>query len=233
MADRVSWDNALDFVGAWHRERRPRVGRAVFGFLEVELRLMMPQRVKASWPKDRVEDVLRDVLAQLVERTLPEGVRDLRRYLRRTLRNRCIDLMRATKRRPAEPHEPGAEALDQVSVERDALSEAVAKQTRETVSEGLATLKIEDRVALKLDLAPEWMSLEELEWLAARTRLGVDEVLRRVVEADGVYELSKIMDPGDDAADDREARRKRLDRFLKRRDRAGGRLLAALGQVRP
>lgn len=96
---RASWDNALDLLLRWHEERRPEVGRAVLRFIESELRLMTPARVRRSWPDDLVEDALRNFLARLVEHRLPSDIVDLRAYLRRAFGNHCIDSYRARARK--------------------------------------------------------------------------------------------------------------------------------------
>lgn len=233
--DPVTWDNAREWLDAWHRERRPRVARAVFGFLEVELQLILPPMVKRALPEDQVDEVLQDILAKLVAAPVRGGVRDLKGYLRRALTNRFIDLERRRKRRPEElldtmdvgdfegPSEEGPQAVEAL----------VAEEARAAVRAGLDALSVDDRVALKLDHAPEWLSEEELAWLAARAGSSVDEVTRRIAHADEVYALSRIFEPGDDEEGDDEARGRRLDRFLKRRKRAGEKLVKVLGGEKP
>lgn len=231
----VSWDNALEMLAAWHRDRLPRVGRAVFGFLEVELRLIVPSKVKRALTEEQLDEVLQDVLAKLVAEALSAEVRDLKRYLARTVSNRFIDLERKRKRRPEElldtmevgdfegPSEEGPRGVEAL----------VAEETRAVVRAGLDRLSVEDRVALKLDHAPEWLSEEEVAWLAARAGSSVGEVTRRIAHADEVYALSRIFEPGDDEEGDDEARGRRLGRFLKRRKRAGEKLVKVLGGEKP
>lgn len=211
------------------------MARAVFGFLEVELRLILPPMVKRALPEDQVDEVLQDILAKLVAAPVRGGVRDLKGYLRRALTNRFIDLERRRKRRPEElldtmdvgdfegPSEEGPQAVEAL----------VAEEARAAVRAGLDALSVDDRVALKLDHAPEWLSEEELAWLAARAGSSVDEVTRRIAHADEVYALSRIFEPGDDEEGDDEARGRRLDRFLKRRIRAGKKLVRVLGGEKP
>lgn len=235
MVDPVTWDNAREWLDAWHRERRPRVGRAVFGFLEVELRLILPPMVKRALPEDQVDEVLQDVLAKLVADPVRGGVRDLKGYLKQVLKNRFIDLERKRKRRPEDLLDTVEVGELEGPVDRGprGVEALVAEEARAVVRRALDALSVDDRVALKLDHAPEWLSEEEVAWLAARAGSSVDEVTRRIAHADEVYALSRIFEPGDDEEGDEDARGRRLDRFLKRRKRAGKKLAKVLGGEKP
>lgn len=226
---RASWDNALDLLAQWREERRPQVGRSVLRFIESELRLMTPALVRRSWPEDLVEDALRDFLLRLVESRLPSGITDLRAYLRRAFRNHCIDGYRANSRRretsleagPGDwesPEDPSASPLH--AVLRD--------EQRARVHAALAGLSLADRVVLKLEIAPEWLSEEEVSWLAERTASTSSGVRAAIDAAADMHALTRIFDPGDDDPDDPESRRMRMERFRRRRARAREQLSAEL-----
>lgn len=97
------------------------------------------------------------------------------------------------------------------------------------IQRALDSLPIDDRVAVKLVHAVEWLTPSEMAWLAGRLRIERDDVPTAITAAGDRYELTKIFDPGDDSPTDLRARRQRLDRFLKRVDRALDRVRASLG----
>ncbi len=226
---RASWDNALDLLVQWHEERRPEVGRSVLRFIESELRLMTPALVRRSWPEDLVEDALRDLLVRLVESRFPDDITDLRAYLRRTFRNHCIDCYRARARKRESSLETGAGEWE-IPAEPSAspLHAVLRDEQRARVHAALARLSPADRVVLKLELAPEWLTEEEVFWLAERTGSNASGLRDAIDAADDMYALTTIFDPGDDDPDDPEIRRMRMERFRRRRSRAREKLRAQL-----
>lgn len=223
----ASWDNAFELLQQWHEERPPDVGRVILSFIESELRLMTPALVLRSWPNDLVEDALRNVLVQLVENPLPNNITDLRAYLRRAFRNRCIDVYRVRKRETPlndsageweHPDQTGTSPLDAILLD----------EQRVRVRTALNRLTMTDRVVLKLELAPEWLVEEELAWLAQRTAQTPSAIRQSINAANDMHALTRIFDSGDDDPNELEARRKRMERFRRRRARAREKLRAQL-----
>lgn len=226
---RASWDNALDLLVQWHEERRPEVGRSVLRFIESELRPMTPALVRRSWPEDLVEDALRDLLLRLVESRLPNDITDLRSYLRRAFRNHCIDSYRARARKRETSLEAGTGEWESPAESSPSpLHAALREEQRARVHAALARLSLADRVVIKLELAPEWLTEEEVSWLAERTGSNVAAVRETIDAADDMHALTRIVDPGDDNPDEPETRRMRMERFRRRRARAREKLRAQL-----
>ena len=94
----------------------------------------------------------------------------------------------------------------------------------------MARLGVADRVALKLCECPEWLDDDEVAWLAARGGLSSAEVRAAITRADGVHDLTRIFDPGEDDPADPEARRKRMERFRKRRNRVAERVARLMSE---
>lgn len=230
----VSWENAGAMLRRWHSTRERQVGRAVFGFIETELRLMIPPSFRRSWGEDRVEDVLRDFLKKLVKRPLPEHLDNLRSYLSSGIRRQCIDAYRKDNRRPEEPIED--DAMDEDS--RDSglsspLQLTLRNEQHAKVHAALVRLEVADRVALKLEHGPEWLDEAEIAWLGARAALDTVRVRAAIAAAATTYDLTQIFDPEADDPADPEAHRKRMERFRRRRSRALEKLKAFLEEVEP
>lgn len=226
----VSWENAHRLLLKWHEDSDPEVGRAVFYFLEVELRLMIPSLVRRSWPEDLVEDTLRSFLSRLVERPLATEISSLRAYLRRSFGNYCIDCHRAQARRREIPLEIHSNEWDQVV---EYTRSRIVDEAHTNLSLAMASLSIKNRVVLKLELAPEWLSDEEIDWLASRTNSNSACILDAIRCADDMHALTRIFDPGDDSPDDPKLRRDRMERFRRRRSRARDILRQMLKEVMP
>lgn len=213
----VSWDNALGLLLQWHDQRRPEVGRQVLRFIETELRLMMPALVRRSWPEDLAEDALRSLLSRLVEVRLPYTITNPRSYLQRAFRNHCIDTYRAHAQKTSIeasewelPHEPFPSPLHAM----------LREEQQSRVHAALDRLPPADRVLLKLEFAPEWLTNEEVLWLAEHTRASVSQLRKAIDIAGDMHDLSRIFDPDDDDPHDLEIRRVRMERFRRRRSRA-------------
>lgn len=219
----MSWSSVLELLVRWHRDRDHGAARTVFTFLEQELR----REVSARQPE--VEDALRDVLARLVETRLPPGVQDPRAYLVTAVRRRGIDLVRARQRRR---EHGGEQELLQVKFdqprEQEPAEAASATERAERVRRAIGRLEIADRVALKLCDAPEWLDDEELLWLSSRMSGTSEEIRAAIGRARDMHDLTRIFDPGEDDPRDPEARRKRMERFRKRRNRIAERVAALL-----
>ena len=220
-----SWENAQAILDRWHEDRRPALGRALFGFLEIELRLMIPPLIRRSWPEDLVEDALREFLMRLIEQPLPDGIGNLRAYLRRSFGNHCTDCFRARERRPESPLEPEIGDWEVPSASDPSPLEVALRREREgQLHAALARLAIADRVVLKLEFAPEWLDAKDAGWLAERAGLSTPDLRDAIAAADGIHALTRLFDPGDDDSNDTELRRKRMERFRRRRARARDKL---------
>lgn len=224
---RADWDNVLDLLAQWHSEQRPEVGRAAVRFIESELRLMVPALTHRSPSWDLVEDALAETLKRLIERRLPSQVTDLRAYLARVFRNRCIDGCRARKRETSlESGVPEWESPEDVSA--SPFHAVLRDEGRARMQAALAHLSLVDRVVLKLESAPEWLTDEEVAWLAERTASTPAAVREAIGAAPDMHALTRIFDSRDDDLDDPKVRRKRMERFRRRRDRAREKLRAFL-----
>ena len=217
----MSWDTVMPALRKWHESRDRVIGRAVFAFIEGELRLVIGGLIRQQWSKDLVEDGLQSTLEKLAEKPLPDGISEPRRYLTRALRNRCIDLYRARRRR-------GDRSLDDAPAGWEPPTEcttlpaeiALRHEREQQIHNAIEKLDVSDRVVLKLREAPEWLTDEELDWLAKRSGLSTSDLQRAIVAAEDKHALTLIFDPGDDDPDDSALRRKRMERFRRRRARA-------------
>lgn len=220
----ISWDNLLEGLGLWHQQRDETLGRAVFAFLECELRWMTPPIARRLWSEEDLEDALHDFLLRLLKKPLQGSVREPKAYLRRMFHNHH------TRRHKTEQR--GASAEDEVDWwdEQEAsglspLAQTLRDEQREQLSIQFAKLQITDRVVFKLAGAPYWLSDDEVEWLAQRSGLSVADVRETIRTAGGdMYTLSKIYNPGDDDPEDSTQRRTRMETFRKQRARARDRL---------
>lgn len=219
------WHNALADLAAWHSTRDRSAARSALTFIEPELRLAIPPLVRRTWPEEQVEDALREFLARLLERPLPENIDDPRRYILRSFGNRCIDLHRARQRRNEvavaegsgwEPVEPGPDASQRMDQEEQAAA----------LREAIGSLPIADRVALKLVDAPEWLDPVELAWLVQRSGRDPDALRRAIIAAEDSFALTELFDPPTPGQPD--DRRLRMERFRRRRGRARDRLRTIL-----
>lgn len=219
------WRIALAELVAWDTTRDRSAARSALTFIEPELRLTIPPIVRRTWPEEQVEDALRDFLARLLERPLPENINDPRRYILRSFRNRCIDLHRARQRRNEvvgaedsgwEPVEPGPDASQRIHQEEQAAA----------LREALASLPIADRVALKLVDAPEWLDGGELAWLSVQSGLQPGPLWAAIQAAGDVYDLTLLFDPP--AQGEGDDHRLRMERFRRRRGRARDKLRVKL-----
>lgn len=225
----------MPLLHQWHTDKDKTAGRLAFGFLEVELRLMTSHLTQKGWPDALVEEALHSLLVRLVNKPLSSDITNLKPYLKITLRNRCIDAYRKAKRRPEEiafddiapDWEPTEYLKEQFRIE------AQQKERSEQMREAFEQLNIADRVALKLENAPYWLNDEELSWIGQIHSLKNHEVRQAVLSAKDTYALTYLLDPGNDDPDEPKLRRKRMERFRKRRERAAKKLRALLSEDIP
>lgn len=222
---RAAWQRVLDDLSRWHTRRDATSARHALSFLEPELRLAIPPIVRRKWPKEQVEDVLRELLTMLLERPLPAGISDPRGYLLQTFRNRCVDLHRAQQRHERAQFKDKA-GWDLPAAPPHADARLEREDSRATIQAALLKLSVSDRVALKLCDAPEWLDEVEIRWLANKVGVTPDVVLTMLDVATDVFTLTEIFDPPPQGAPD--DRRQRMERFRKRRARAREKLRVVL-----
>lgn len=228
-----SWESASQKLRQWHESRDRDAARSALSFIESELRLMVPVLVRRTWSHETLEDGLRDFLLKMIESPLPDGIRDLRRYLARAFRNHCIDLHEARGRRSEIPIDELPGSWEAVPDEGASLvSLALQEEQRRHIQAAVLRLETADRIVLKLEHAPEWLDDDELLWLASRAATTVAAVRAAVTSADDMHALTRVFDPADDDPDDAEVRRKRMERFRRRRARAREKLRAFLQEER-
>lgn len=221
MGGAYTWEDAWADLELWHAEHRVSAARSALQFIESELRLRAPPEARGPANVEILNDALQNFLEGLLKKPLPCLPENPRAYLRRALRNRCIDLLRKQQRRSEVPiqEDQGRESpANEPPADHGMERHEDAAQLRAA----LATLAIQDRVALKLVDAPELLDTQELRWLGERGRLSQDQVLERIHAATDVYHLTEIFDPPKDAAVD--DRRHRMERFRRRRGRARDKL---------
>lgn len=226
----MSWNHVAAALALWHDCQDRSAGRAALVFLESEFRAMVPTVVRRTWPPDLVEDTLRDLLRRLLERRcVPPDLHSPRGYFRNMLRNAFIEEHRQRQHRPDDLLAERDVGPDQIEDIAPGQFNQVADNERSTILRAALTqLSLPDRVALKLEHDPDWLDAEEAAWLAARNGCSVDEVVERASAVRDMYEITLLFDPSDDGPSDPQARRKRMERFRKRRDRARDQLLALL-----
>jgi len=228
----MSWETIAVLLGRWHEARDRNSLRLGVEFLERELRLMVPPIVRRRWPEDLIEDALQGFLGKLIEKPLTTELASPKAFFARAFRNHCIDLHEQRSRQPDAKSVDIMELDESLPDTREGADQALQSQERARhVREALDGLSLSDRVALKLELAPQWLTEAEMAWLAERTGRPEEAVRGALSDAPDMYAVSKIFDPGDDAPDDLDARRHRMERFRRRRDRAREKLRSLLTEV--
>lgn len=229
---KMTWEMVEGDLRRWHEVRDRNAARRALEFIEVELRLMIPPLVRRTWPQDHVEDAISSFLCMLLERPISEDLVSPRSYFRRAFTNHCIDAYRSRQRLREEPMEETFTPLEMAPLPDEALMDADTRRERSgKLHKVLERMSLADRVVLKLEHAPEWLTSEEISWLAGRSHMDEAGVQEAVASSRTNHALSRIFDPGDDDPDDMAARRKRMERFRRRRARAREKLRAVLEGV--
>ena len=222
------WRRALVDLTSWLDHRDAAAARAALMHIEPELRLAIPPLVRRTWPGEQVDDALRDFLTRLLDRPLPLGIDDPKRYILRSFRNRCIDLHRALQRRDEAPLQ-FASGWEPVDATPGADAQLEEEDRASAMRAALLDLPLADRVSVKLVDAPEWLDDAEIDWLAERSGQDRAAILEAISAATDIFALTEIFDaPSVGEPDDR---RHRMERFRKRRARARDKLRATLGRI--
>jgi DNA-directed RNA polymerase specialized sigma24 family protein len=229
----MDWDDVVGALARWHESRDRASARSALVFLEQEFWLMVPPLVRRTLPPDQLEDGLRALLLALLEKPISaERISSPKAYFRKMLSNHFVDLQRARQRRRETPIQVGGQLLhEEVSEEQSPALVASHREELRQVESAMRQLSVADRVALKLEHGPDWLTGDELAWLEERTGLGPSELWQSIAAADDMQALSRIIDPGDDDPADPGQRRHRMERFRKRRARALARLHEVLREA--
>ena len=220
--ERQRWLSALDDLASWHTDRDRRAAERALGFLEKELRRRIPRRVRGRWPPEEIEEALQGVLMRFLQREIPEnGRQNPAAYVTKIFRNWCLDIERGRTRRATEP------LTDAHAAQAATPAVGAAGLELSRLAAALADMPVEDRVVLKLAAAPATLTWGELTWLGSRTGESAEAVRDAVFACREVYDLTLIFDPGPPPENTKE-RRKRMERFRKRRERARSKLRDAL-----
>ena len=232
VQSRPHWHDVQVQLRRWHQEGDRDSLRSALRFIEGELRNALPAAVKRGLPLADQDDAINSMLKRLIEQPLPEELDDLHSYLMAIFRNHCLDMGRKARRMAGRDaafceewpvHQPRGRTPEE---------ELASARISRAINAAFEKLPIEDRVAAKLDLAPERLTPGELAWISGRLAVTPEDAATAIRHATDKYELTKIFDPGTDDPTDMDARRRRLDRFLKRVNRASQKLKAALRDMR-
>ena len=218
----ASWARALSDLEAWHESGDRMAAQRALVHIEAFLRLRVPPVARRRWSSEQLDDVLQGFLERLLNKPLPPPIEKPAPYLSRAFKRWCIDRERGRK---ADRYEPWDEATPvQTTHQAPAASERLDR-----VAAALETLRMEDRVVLKMVDVPHALTWEELDWLGRRLRFSAEEVRDRLLSFPDKLGLTLVFDPGTPPQDPKE-RRDRLERFRRRRSRARTRLRQALGE---
>jgi len=195
--------------------------------------MMAPQIAKAKWPKDLIDEALRSFIFKLLKKPLPDNIDNFAGYISRAFRNHCFDMHKARRSKKTisvEDTPDGWEPVDKITP--SALVVALQRERSKKLHTAISKLDIADRIVLKLANAPEWLDEKEVLWLADRSNMTITEARLALSEADDMYAMSRVFDPGDDDPKDKAKRRTRMERFRKRRARARKKLRDLLQEVK-
>lgn len=210
------WADAIRGLERWHTNGDRGSLEAALQFLSAELPLLLSSSLTHRIGTEAVRDLVQEFLLALQMRPLPAIPAHPRSYLGRAVQNRALSQLRRTRDEPVAtlPESP-PEVLDAV-LERQVAAREVLQHLQE--------LSMEDRVALKLSMAPEALDAEELRWLASRCGLSTDEVRQRALQAERAEDRVVLYEHALGMADEAGLARA-IDRLHKRVSRARQRLL--------
>ncbi len=219
----TNWAAVVSGLGAWHGGGDRAAGERALVEVEQWLRTRIAPRLGRRAKAEDIESLFQDVLTRLWTEDLFTGVDAPAAFLWTVVRRMWIDRVRKRDRRtdtvPLDPDAPRADPSPADPVHGVALEQVAAK---------LETLRIEDRVHVKICDLPHALSWEELEWMARRCGQSANAVRDAVLDREAdAYALSFLVDPGPEPTTEK-GRRDRLERFRRRRSRARERLRAAV-----
>ena len=221
------WASALTDLVSW-RERGDRTAaRRALTFLEPQFRARVPARARRRLGTAVIDDGLQSFLEKLLRVRLDPTAAYPRAYLIRSFKNHFVDLEEAQARLPSAflPDLP-----EQESPLPDPESLLRSAQDCERLRRALASLSTPDRVALKLADAPEWITDDEMAWLADETGRSVAQVEALIGSVDSPFDAMEAFEPSD-REELEGSRRHRMERFRRRRARAREKLRTAFGEV--
>jgi len=218
----VCWGNIKDLLNQYHESKHPKdpiLIQDVCKFIEEEFRLCAPHHFfKTQEEHLQVDDIIQELLIKMIHNPLLNDVDHPKAYLMKVFRNQCIDAGRRSRKKEIKNE---LDYIEHVDTERNSPESAMIDQESvEQYKRSMAQLSIKDRIALKLYYAVEWLTDDEIEWLAQQSNIKPHEIRKRLSYTVDKYDLTKLFDPGDDDEDDKELRRRRMERFRRRVDRA-------------
>lgn len=219
----TDWAAVVAGLGAWHGGGDRAAGERALVAVEQWLRTRIAPRLGRRAKAEDLESLFQDVLTRLWTEDLLAGVDAPAAYLGTVVRRMWIDQVRKRDRRTdTVPLDPEAPRADPSPADPDSGIEL------EQVAAKLETLRVEDRVHVKICDLPHALSREELDWMARRCGRSANAVRDVVLDPEAdAYALSFLVDPGPEPTT-KKGRRDRLERFRRRRSRARARLRAAV-----
>lgn len=211
-----SWIDAIRQLEQWHMNGDRGSLEAALRFLSAELPLLLSPSLTHRVGAEAVRDLVQEFLLDLQKRPLPAIPTHPRSYLGRAVQNRAISQLRRNRDEPVAtlPESPSEE--HESALERQLAAREMLQHLQE--------LPMEDRVALKISMAPEALDAEELRWLTARCGLSTVEVRQRALRAERAEDRVVLYENALGMADEAEIARA-IDRLHKRVSRARQRLL--------
>ncbi len=229
MSGSGEWIDCYAGLVRWRVAGDRHAAEEALRFLEPQLRVRVPLWVREGLGQAAVDALVQSFLEKMLAVSLPQTVESPRGYLIRAFQNHARSEVRSLRRRKEVP-EQDLPALS-AAVEPDGPIEVERSRSRVLLLAALERLSVEDRIILKLQIVPEWISPQDLLWLSGRTGASPAEISHRIICAEGSYELSLVFEPSTGRAGSKKDRSRRLDRFRKRKDRALERLRTAMKEV--
>jgi hypothetical protein len=232
------WRGYGEALSRWHADRERSGLSEALAAIRRAAGEWFPAGARRRWSAAAREDAVSGFIERLLEKPLPTPVAaSAKAYLRESFRNHCLSLERHDRARPAHLSDDPEQATiasayaDAAERARSVENERIESLAREEIIAAFERLAQDDSIALKLLVAPDRLSHAELEELARRNRIPIHELLSRLHAANTSYDLTLLLDPpaGNESAD-QEARRKRLERFRRRCNRARDTLHRLLGE---
>jgi DNA-directed RNA polymerase specialized sigma24 family protein len=217
------WADALADLAAWRKKRDRAAAHRALGFLEPQLRARVPVRARRRLGGDVTDEGVQSFLEKLLRIELDPEIRHPRAYVVRAFKNHFLDLEETRARLPSKGLHEVAD-LESALPSPEAVVESAQVETR--LHKAIESLAIPDRVALKLADAPEWITDDELRWLANETGRGPAELPPLIVAIESAFDAMEVFE-GEAPGDKESSRRHRMERFRRRRARARAKLRAA------
>lgn len=224
MSIDTNWTAIVAGLRAWHQDHNRPAGERALVAVEQWLRTRQAARLRRQASAEDIDALFQDVLTRLWTRDLLSDAESPAAFLSTVVRNLWLDRVRKRSRQDAK-HKPLTAEMPEADPSPASPEHRIEL---ERVTAVLQTLRIEDRVHIKICDLPHALSWEELTWMAQRCGEAATAVRDAVLAADAdAFSVSFLVDPGP-APTTKKERRDRLERFRRRRSRARTQLRAAL-----